>query len=257
MSVLSLVGLGLWDEQDITLKGLERAKSADIVYMELYTSKWHGNIKELERMVGKEIKILNREDLEEKSSEFLEEAGGKKIVLFVPGDPLIATTHSSLLTDAKKGGIETEIIHNASIYSAIAETGLHVYRFGVTITIPFLEKTSNQLPLSTYERIRVNRKRDLHTLLLLDVISEKNKYMTPNEGMRILLNTEEKMGKGVFTEDTEIVVFGRAGDENPLILYGKVRDLMNKDFGNPPFVIIIPARLHFSESEYLEFYRVK
>lgn len=255
--MLSLVGLGLWDEENITLRGLERGKNADSAYIELYTSKWHGNIKKLEGMIDKEIKILNREDLEEKSSEFLEEAEDKKIVLFVPGDPLIATTHSSLLTDAKKKGIETEIIHNASIYSAIAETGLHIYRFGVTITIPFLEKTANQLPLSIYERIRVNIKRDLHTLLLLDIISEKNKYMTPNEGMQILLNTEEKMGKDVFTENTEIVVFGRASSEKPLILYGKVGSLIKKDFGNSPFVIIIPARLHFSESEYLEFYRVK
>lgn len=255
--MLSLVGLGLWDEEDISLKGLERAKNADRVYIELYTSKWYGNIKEFERMIKKEIKILNREDLEEKSSEFLEGVKGKKVVLLVPGDPLIATTHSSLLTDAKKKGIKTEIIHNASIYSAIAETGLHIYRFGVTITIPFPEKTSDQLPLSTYERIRMNKKRDLHTLLLLDVISEKEKYMEPNEGMQILLNAEEKMGKDVFTEDTEIVVFGRAGSEKPLIVFGKVKDLMNKDFGQPPFVIILPARLHFSESEYLEFFRVK
>jgi len=255
--MLNLVGLGLWDEKDVSIKGLEIAKNADMVYIELYTSKWHGNIKELEKIIGKEIKILNRGNLEEKSSEFLEEVNDKKVVLFVPGDPLIATTHSSLLTDAKKRGIKTEIVHNASIYSAIAETGLHIYRFGVTITIPFLEKTGNQLPLSIYERIGVKKKRDLHTLLLLDVVSEKNKYMTPNEGIQILLKSEENFGKGIFTEDTEIVVFGRAGSERPLILYGKVRDLMNKDFGDPPFVIILPARLHFSESEYLEFYRVK
>jgi len=255
--MLTLIGLGLWNEEDIVLRGFRKARNADTVYIEFYTSKWHGNIKKLERMIGKEIKILNREDLEEKSSEFLEEAKDKKVVLFVPGDPLVATTHSSLLTDAKKRGIKTEIIHNASIYSAIAETGLHIYRFGVTITIPFPEKTSDQLPLSTYERIRVNKKRDLHTLLLLDVISEKERYMEPNEGMQVLLNAEEKMGKDVFTEDTEIVVFSRAGSENPLIIFGKVKDLINKGFGEPPFVIILPARLHFSESEYLEFFRVK
>ncbi len=255
--MLTLIGLGLWNEEDIVLRGFRKARNADAVYIEFYTSKWHGDIKKLERMIDKEIKILNREDLEEKSNEFLEKAKDKKVVLFVPGDPLVATTHSSLLTDAMKREIKTEIIHNASIYSAIAETGLHIYRFGVTITIPFPEKTSNQLPLSTYERIRVNKKRDLHTLLLLDVISEREKYMKPNEGIQILLNTEEKMGKDVFTEDTEIVVFGRAGSENSLIVFGKVKDLMNKDFGEPPFIIILPARLHFSESEYLEFFRVK
>jgi len=31
---------------------------------------------------------------------------------------------------------------------------------------------------------------------------------------------------------------------------------LKKDFGDPPFVIIIPGKLHFTEKEYLEYYRV-
>lgn len=36
--VLFLVGLGLGDPTDITLKGLEAVKSADKIYLEAYTS---------------------------------------------------------------------------------------------------------------------------------------------------------------------------------------------------------------------------
>jgi diphthine synthase len=249
--MLSLIGLGLWNQDDITLKGIDRAKNADKVYIESYTSKWHGDLEKLEKIVGKRIEALKRENLEEKSDEIIKESKGKKVILFVLGDPLIATTHSSLLFDAKKGGIKTEIIHNASIYSAIGETGLHVYKFGATVTIPFPEKTSNRSPVSTFKSIKENKKIGLHTLLLLDIISEKNRYMTPNEGMKILLGTK------IFTNDTEVVVFARASSDKPLILYGKVKYMIEKEFGEPPFVLILPGKLHFTEKEYLDMFRVK
>jgi diphthine synthase len=255
--MLSLIGLGLWDEEDISIKGLNRAKNADIIYIELYTSKWYGDIKKLEKLVNKKIEILNRSDLEEKSENIIEKAKKEDVVILVPGDPLIATTHISLLLEAKKKGIKTEVTHNASIYSAIGECGLHVYKFGATTTIPFLEKTGNKIPISTYETIKENIKKSLHTLLLLDVISEKNKYITPNEGMQVMLRVEDEKKENVFTNNTEIIVFARAGSEKPLIIYAKVKDLLNKDFGNPPYVIILPGKLHFTEKEYLEFHRLK
>ena len=36
--VLYLIGLGLYGEKDITVRGLEIVKSSDYVYMEYYTS---------------------------------------------------------------------------------------------------------------------------------------------------------------------------------------------------------------------------
>jgi diphthine synthase len=253
--MLTFVGLGLWNEEDLTLKGIERAKKADIVYIELYTSHWHGNLKNLEKIIKKKIEILKREDLEEKSSKILEEAKKKKIVIFVSGDPLVATTHMSFILDAIKNELEVEVIHNASIYSAIAETGLHIYKFGASATIPFPEKTSEVLPLSTYETLRENNKLGLHTLLFLDVAANE-KYMTPNQAIKTMLKLEEVMKQDIFTDNTKIIVFGRAGSDEPLILYGKVKNLLGKEFGEPPFVIIVPGKSHFSEKEFLEYYKV-
>lgn len=253
--MLSLIGLGLWNGKDLTLKGIDRAKNSDVVYIELYTSKWYGNVKKLEDIISKKIKVLKRKYLEEESDIILKEAEDKNVVLFIPGDPLVATTHISLISDARKKGIDVEIIHNASIYSAIAEVGFHIYSFGATATIPFPEKTGGKLPKSVYRTLKMNKMNGLHTLLLLDVIAEKNKYMTPNGGMKIMLETEEKVNDDIFTEDTEIVVFARAGSEKPLIVYGKVKNLLNKDFGKPPFVIIVPGQMHFTEKEYLEEFR--
>jgi len=249
--MLSLIGLGLFDERDLTLRGIEEAKKADKVYVELYTSKWYGSLKNLEKLVGKEIEVLTRKDLEENSAKIIEQAKNQNIVIFVQGDALVQTTHTSIIQDAKKLGIKTNVIHNASIISAIGETGLHPQKFGPYATIPFPEKTKGNLPESIYEIIKMNKSRGLHTLCLLDVVAEENKHMSANEAMKILLALEEKRKEGVFTKDTEVVVFARAGSDKKQIVYGKVRGLLEKDFGGPPMVLIIPGLLHFTEKEAL------
>ena len=53
------------------------------------------------------------------------------------GDPFCATTHSDLFLRAIKHGIKVKVIHNASIMSAVGITGLQVYLFGPSISIPF------------------------------------------------------------------------------------------------------------------------
>ncbi len=248
--MLTLIGFGLNNEKSLTLEGLEILKNSDKIYIELYTSKWYGNIKNLEKMINKKTHSLKRSDLEENSQKIIEEAKNQKISILVFGDPLVATTHITLLLEAKKQAIKTRVVHNASIYSSVGETGLHVQKFGATVTIPFPEKTNNQSPESVYQTIQNNKQRGLHALCLLDLISEKEKYITPNEEMKILLKSDN------ITEENEVVVFGRVGSEEPLIAYGKIKNLLNKDFGESPFVLIITGKLHFTEKEYLDFYRV-
>ena len=250
MCMLTLIGLGLKNKNSITLEGLETLKKSDKLYLETYTSKWHGSIENLEIIIDKKIILLKRSDLEENLENILNEAKTQQISILIPGDPLVATTHTTLLLEAKRKGIKTRVIHNASIYSAVGETGLHLYKFGATVTLPFPEKTNNQLPKSVFRTIRENKKRRLHTLCLLDLISEEDKYMIPNEGMNILLKSDD------INDDDEIVVFGRAGSEEPLILYGKIKNLLDKDFYDPPFVLIILGELHFTEKEYLGYYQV-
>jgi diphthine synthase len=247
--MLTIVGLGLRDEKDLTLRGIEAAKAADTLYIETYTSVWHG-LKELERIVGKPIKELKRGDLEDNAKKIVDEAKEKDVVLFVPGDPLVATTHLILIEMAKETGLKTKIIHNTSIISAVAETGLHIYKFGATATVPFPEKTKGALPESVYDVIRLNKTNGLHTLLLLDITPEK--CMLPKEAIELLLKIEEKRKEGVFTAGTPILIFARAGSEDSRIAYGEAKELAKKDFGKPPMVIIVPGKMHFTENGYLE-----
>ena len=87
-----LVGLGLFDEKDISLKGLECLKNADKIYAEFFTSRLFGSSFEaIEQLIGKEIEILVRNEVEEESK-FIEEAKDNDVALITGGDPLIATT---------------------------------------------------------------------------------------------------------------------------------------------------------------------
>jgi diphthine synthase len=252
--VLILIGIGLYDEKDISLRGMEEAKKADKLYMELYTSFWHGSLQSLEKLVGKKITVLKRKDLEENFDIILDEAKNQNIVILVQGDPLVQTTHSVLILEARKREIKTKVIHNASIISAIAETGLHPQKFGPFVTIPFPEKTRGKLPESVYEVIKMNKARGLHTLCLLDVIAEENKYMTIAEALNSLLILEGKRRENVLSNDLPIIGISRLGSTSQIIKFGKLKDLFKIDFGPPPYCIIVPGILHFTEKEFLSIY---
>ena len=104
MGELLLIGMGLHDENGLTLRGLNAARGSDALYAELYTSIMPGlSVTRLERMLQKEVKILTRKDLEEGAERtILSKAKEERVALLTPGDPMSATTHLGLLLSAKK-----------------------------------------------------------------------------------------------------------------------------------------------------------
>lgn len=250
--MLKLIGLGLYDEKSISLKGLEEIKKSDKVYCELYTSPWFGDLKKLEKITGKKIILVNRSFLEEESWKIVEEAKEKNVALLVPGDPLVATTHISILLEAERRGVKYKVIHSSSVVSAIAETGLEIYKFGKIVTIPFLEKLNGTLPYSVYESIKTNKSMGLHTLCLLDVDYENKKFMKPNEAANILLRIEAERREKVITPEERILVACKLGSENSKIYYLSVEDVVKKSDWEIPAVIVIIGKLHFIEKEKIE-----
>ena len=110
----------MYDERDISLRGVEEIRDADSVFAELYTSLMPElSIQKLEELVEKKVTVVSRRALEEEGGHLiLREAEVGKAALLVPGDPLIATTHVDLRIRAEKRGIKTHVIHGASIVSA-------------------------------------------------------------------------------------------------------------------------------------------
>ncbi len=250
--MLKLIGLGLYDEMDISLRGLEELKKCDKVYCELYTSPWFGDLGKLEKIIGKKIVLVDRKFLEDESWKIVEEAKEKNVALLTPGDPLVATTHISIILEAEKKGIKYKVIHSSSIVSAIAETGLEIYKFGKIVTIPFLEKLNANLPFSVYDSIKINKLVGLHTLCLLDIDYQQKKFMKPNEAAKILLKMEEERKEKVIAEEEKILIACQLGSEDSRIYYLPIRDVIKRSDWKIPAAIVITGKLHFIEKEKIE-----
>ena len=250
MGKLIFIGLGLGNEKGITLKGLEAARSCDKLFMENYTSILEeGSIQRLEELVSKTIILLNRAGVENES-QIVEAALENNIAFLVPGDAMSATTHVDLRLRAIEAGIETEIIHGVSVFTAIPGLlGLQNYKFGRTITIPLPEP--NFKPTSFYEKALENYKAGMHTLCLLDIKQDLNKFMTANEALEVLGDIEKELGRGLVPPERLVCVVARAGSDDVLVKAGFFKDMVSADFGGPLHSVVIPGELHFLEAKAL------
>ncbi|MCD5425506.1 MAG: diphthine synthase [Methanosarcinaceae archaeon] len=250
--MLTFIGLGLFDENDVSLKGLECIKNADKVYLEFYTSILVGtNIEKMETLYNKKIHILSREEIEQ-NPDWIYEAKDKDIVFLTGGDTMVSTTHVDLRLRAIKANIKTSLIHGASILTAISGlTGLQNYRFGKSTTIPYPFKSQGKTIISNtpYDTIKKNMENDLHTILFLDIDSEKG-FMSVNEALKILLEVEQKRKEGLL-DNIICVGIAQAGSMEPIIKADYLNSLKDFDFGNPLHILVVPAELHFIESESL------
>jgi diphthine methyl ester synthase len=174
--MLYIIGLGLSDLEDITLKGLNAIQSSSKVYLEYYTSVLSGcdNYKEtLESFYKKPVVLADRFMVEQNADEIIESSKSQVVSFLVVGDPFGATTHTDLVLRAIERGVSCKIIHNASIMNAIGCCGLQLYSFGETVSICFWSE--GWRPKSYFGKICENRVRGLHTLCLLDIkVKEKS-----------------------------------------------------------------------------------
>jgi diphthine synthase len=247
--LLTLVGFGLRDHRGLSLRALEVCREADRIFLENYTSPVDVEIEEFETTLGKPVTQVQRRDLEE-VEQIIEESRDKEVVLLTPGDPLIATTHVTLLLRARRLGIQTGVIHAASIYSAgLGESGLHPYKFGRFVT---LTSGRDFTPYSVYECVRENLERGCHTLLLLQDDPETEERVTPSEALRLLLDMEEERGGGVVAEDSLVVVLSGVGSPEGDVFAGSLREARKHGFRDLPSALVIPAELHFTEVEVIQ-----
>jgi diphthine synthase len=250
MGEMVFIGLGLFNERDISLKGLEAARSCNLLFAEFYTANLTGTNKgKIEELLRKSIQILNREDME-KGDKVIKAAKENKVCILVAGDPMTATTHLSLRLRAKREGIKTSIIPGASIItSAPALSGLHIYKFGKTTSLPFPKEKF--FPTSPYDVLKKNLENELHTLILLDIEENAKKFMRANKGLTLLLEMERKRKEGVISKNILVCVLGSVGSEEPVVKAGYLKSLIDDDFGEGLHCLIIPGKLHFMEAEAL------
>src|SRR3989449_11558030 len=96
MGQIVFIGLGLDGEKGITLRGLDEARSADLVFAELYTSALPGaSLEAVGKLIDRKIRRLTPQEVED--GQVLLAAPPKGAVAFpVPADPLTPPTHVDL-----------------------------------------------------------------------------------------------------------------------------------------------------------------
>lgn len=265
-----IIGLGLSDEKDITLRGLEAVRSSTRLYLEAYTSILTVQKERLEVFYGKPLILADRDMVETESDEILRDAHIQDVSLLVVGDPFGATTHTDILLRARALGIPTRVIHNASIMNAVGACGLQLYNFGQTVSLVFF--TDTWRPDSFYDRVRENADLGMHTLILLDIkvkeqseenlargrkIYEPPRYMSIPQAVTQLAEVEDARRGGVLVpERTLAVALSRvgAGPEDERIVCGTLAQLREQPpdaFGDPLHsLVIVGRRLHHLEAEY-------
>ena len=246
---LYIIGLGLGDEKDVTLRGLEIIKKAKKAWLESYTSVLQCSKSDLENLYGREVILADRNLVEKSSDEMLDLAISSDVAFLVIGDPMSATTHVDLVLRAREKGAAVEIVHNTSVMTAVGVIGLELYKYGKTPSIVFPDE---KMPIEGhYDAVKENKVRGLHTLCLLDIKMDDEipKFMTVNEGIKSLLSVEKKRGENVFTDDTLCIGCARLGCSNMKIKVGTASELLSEDFGKPLHCLIVPGKLHFMEED--------
>lgn len=247
--MLWFVGLGISGFKSIPMEALDVLSKADIVYLEQFTSPiGKSDLRKIKNSTKAEFREAKRW-LVEDGSEILKNAKKKKVALLSYGDPYIATTHIELRTRAIEEKIKTFSIHaSSSLTSMIGECGLHFYKVGRIATI-----MSEMKSLTTpYYIIYKNIIEGNHTILLLEYNQDKDFFLEPNVALSGLLETEKGQMRNVVDLSTFVIVASRIGFKDQTIISGKILNLKKKDFGKPPHTIIIPGRLHFTESDALK-----
>ncbi len=256
--IFYFVGAGLGDENDLTIKGFNAIKGSKTVFMEQYTSVLMGlDVKKLEKLIKNKVNILLRKDLENCYERIYKSVLEGDTSFITAGDPFIATTHHDLLLWLKKRNVTVKVINNVSIINAVISiTGLHAYKFGKIASIPFPYK--NVLPFSSLNVIEDNLSINAHTIVLLDIDTENNRYMKANEAISIILEMAEKAEKkGTLNDKSLGIVVCRAGSDKLTVSSGMLSELKKINFGDPLHTIIIPSRLlHFTEEEAISLYAI-
>ncbi len=231
--MLYIIGLGL-NIDGISKQGLEIVQRCKHVYLENYTVDFPYSQEELEKAVGKKTIPADRELVE--SLDIVDESKKMDVGLLVYGSPLFATTHISLIQEAKKLGVKYEIIYSASVFDAIAETGLQLYKFGKIASMPDFKADSFM------DVVKDNQKINAYSLILIDIGMEFKDAL--DRLIEVSKKNKIKLDK--------MVVCSQLGTKAGKIFYKKIGDLSGVENIKKPFCFIIPGKLHFVEKDVLE-----
>ncbi|KAK6089660.1 hypothetical protein P3W45_001302 [Vairimorpha bombi] len=247
--MLYVIGTGLHSYKDMSLRSIEICKEADKIYFENYTSIQQEPIDQLANYLDKKIIVCNRDAVESEDF-FFDEAKDLNVCILVAGSPMFATTHIGLVIKGREKDVPVEIIHNASILNIYGCLGLYSYHHGKTVSIPYF--TPEWKPTSFYKNIIRNMENGLHTLCLLDIKVEEDRFMTANEALEQILESASITEDKSLDKDYEVFVICRFGSPDQIIKYGTIESLIKTEFGKPLHSLVVPGKMDKIEREMVE-----
>jgi diphthine synthase len=247
--MLWFIGLGISGIDGVSQDTIKILKKADLVFFENFTSPIpKSDQSKIKKLVKSRFRVAPRW-LVEDGKTILAEAKKKTVTLLAYGDPYIATTHIELRTRAEAEKIKTKTIHAASaIPSLVGECGLQYYKIGRPVTVMREQKSWS----TVYHTIYENLVKGTHSILILEYSSIENFFLDPKDAISSLLFAEREQKRNVIDESTFIIVASRIGSKTQSITAGKLSSLAKIDFGKPPHTVIIPGRMHFTETDALK-----
>lgn len=156
--------------------------------------------------------------------------------------------------------------------NAIGATGLTLYSFGETVSIPYFQPKWR--PYSFLPKIAKNIENGFHTLVLLDIrikeISFENlakgkeiydppRFMSCKEAVEQIIESEENLKTGKFDlKTTRAFGVARMGFDDQKIVSGYLGEFLDIDMGPPLHSMVICAeKLHDIEEKMFDFFRLK
>ncbi|NPA22358.1 MAG: diphthine synthase [Candidatus Micrarchaeota archaeon] len=213
--MIYLVGLGLYFQLPQSV--IKELEGFDIVVIDGYTV----TLPPLDFPYP----VVDRKFLEEDIWKLMD----KDIAILVAGDPLFATTHTSIYFEALKRGIEAKVFHNSSILNAVSRTGLSAYKFGRVVSV--VKWSENYKPTSYLDHIKQNQSLGLHTLVLPDPqFKDFNEFLFQ------------------MPEDMEMITLHRIGWKEEGIYFDK-RNVKH------PFAVVVPGEVSHYEREHMDILR--
>ena len=239
--MLYLIGLGL-NPRGISKEGMLALEKCKKIFLESYTIDFPYLLEDLKLGKNERAKIipLARKDVE--SNMLIKEAMSIPVALLVYGCPLFATTHTSLILDAQAQGVKTRVIYSASVFDAVAETGLQLYKFGKITSMPAWNFGKNYKPASFLDIVKENQSIRAHSLILVDIGLKFSDALKQLE--------EASKEKNIILEN--LIVCSRLGTDEALIYYDAIENLKKIKGPKLPYCIIIPHELHFLEKDFLK-----
>jgi len=234
---LYLIGLGL-NMKSISREGREAIDKCKKIYLENYTVDFPYKMGPFNEIIGKKVEEADRQKVE--SLELVDEAKKKDVALLVYGSPLTATTHITLMAEAKRMHVKCRVLLNASIFDAVAMSGLQLYKLGKVTSMPAWKH--NYSPDSFMDVVKQNMSMLAHSLILIDIGLDFREALTQLEKSAKI--HEITIGKLVICESM--------GTKHARVYYKEISELKELREMKKPYCIVIPSKMHFAEKEFLE-----